>query len=139
MTAEAPDSAQPSHARRRLSMIDLFVVPVLALLGVLAGIWGALLVPAGPRVSGHVLSLGAALGVVGVPILCRLGIRALPGLGGFVVLLGWLVTAVVLGGTRRPNGSVVLPGSGDLAAPALVFLLGGAVLGAVAALARPRP
>lgn len=115
------------------------MIPVLALLGVLVGIWGALLVPDGPRVSGHLLSLGAALGLVGVPLVCRLGVRALPRFGGVVVLLGWLAAAVLLGGTSRPNGSVVLPGSGDLAVPALVFLLGGAVLGALAALARQRP
>lgn len=115
------------------------MVPVLLLLGVLAGVWGALLVPDGPRVSGHLLSLGAALGLVGVPLLCRLGLRALPGFGGFVVLLGWLAAAVVLGGTTRPNGSVVLPAAGDLAVPGLVFLFGGAVLGAAAALVRQRP
>lgn len=139
MTADTPGSGEPPRARRSLTVVDLLVVPVLALLGVLAGVWGALLVPDGPRISGHVVSLGAALGVVGVPLLCRLGIRALPGFGGVVVLLGWLAAAVVLGGTRRPNGSVVLPGSGDLAVPALVFLLGGAVLGAAAALVRQRP
>lgn len=115
------------------------MVPVLAVLGGLAGVWGALLVPDGPRLSGHLLSVGSALGLVGVPLLCRLGVRALPGFGGVVVLLGWLAVAVVLGGTSRSNGSVVLPGSGDLAVPALVFLVGGAVLGSVAALVRQRP
>lgn len=125
--------------RPSVSAVDVVMVPVLVLLGVLAGIWGALLVPDGPRVSGHLVSLGAALGVVGLPLLCRLGVRALPGFGGVLVLLGWLAAAVVLGGTSRSNGSVVLPGSGDLAVPGLVFLLGGAVLGAVSALFRQRP
>lgn len=115
------------------------MIVVLAVLGLLAGIWGTLLVPDGPRLSGHLLSLGAALGLVGLPLLCRLGVRALPRFGGVVVLLGWLAAAVTLGGTSRPNGSVVLPGSGDLAVPALVFLLGGAVLGSAAALVRQRP
>ncbi|MGH3745450.1 MAG: DUF6113 family protein [Mycobacteriales bacterium] len=139
MTAAVPGSPPPRRARLRLSAVDIVMIPVLALLGVLVGIWGALLVPDGPRVSGHLLSLGAALGLVGVPLVCRLGVRALPRFGGVVVLLGWLAAAVLLGGTSRPNGSVVLPGSGDLAVPALVFLLGGAVLGALAALARQRP
>lgn len=125
--------------RPSVSAVDVVMVPVLVLLGVLAGIWGALLVPDGPRVSGHLVSLGAVLGVVGLPLLCRLGVRALPGFGGVLVLLGWLAAAVALGGTSRSNGSVVLPGSGDLAVPGLVFLLGGAVLGAVSALFRQRP
>jgi hypothetical protein len=139
VTDAAQESPPPQRTRASLSALDLALIPVLALLGLLGGVWGALLVPEGPRLSGHLLSLGAALGVVGVPLLCRLGVRARPGFGGVVVLLGWLAAAVVLGGTRRPNGSVVLPGSGDLAVPGLVFLLGGAVLGSAAALVRQRP
>ncbi|HEX7353248.1 MAG TPA: hypothetical protein VF288_00255 [Mycobacteriales bacterium] len=139
MTAAAPGSPPSRPTRLRMSVLDLLMIPVLAVLGALAGVWGALLVPDGPRVAGHLLSLGAALGLVGLPLLCRLGARALPRFGGVVVLLGWLAAAVTLGGTTRSNGSVVLPGSGDLAVPALVFLLGGAVLGSFAALVRQRP
>lgn len=143
MTADAP---QPPPARgvrtrpaaARLSPYDVVPALLLLVLGLLVGIWGALLVPAGPRVGGDLMSVGAALGVVGLPLLCRLGVRALPRFGGLAVLAGWLVAAIGLGTGVRSNGSVVLPGSGDLAVPGLVFLVGGAVLGGLAAFAGPR-
>lgn len=141
MTVDAPPPpARPaaSPPAARLSPFDLLPALLLLLLGVLVGVWGALLVPAGARVGGHLLSVGAALGLVGLPLLCRLGVRALPRFGGLAVLAGWLVAAIGLGTGVRSNGSVVLPGNGDLAVPGLVFLIGGAVLGGLAAFAGPR-
>lgn len=111
--------------------------PLLVVLGVLLGVWGAFLVPAGPRVDGQVLSLGAALAIVVNPLAVRLGLRAVPRWGGFLLLAGWTVVAVLLS-IRTSGGSVVLPGSGDLAGVALAYIVGGLVTGAVAATVRTR-
>jgi hypothetical protein len=115
----------------------VLVVAVLLLLGGVLAVLGAFLVPTGPRVGGHVLSLGAAIGVVGNVAGARLSLRALPTLGPVAMLVGWTVVAVVLS-ARRSNGSVVLPGSGDLAVPGLVFLFGGVVAGLAATFVRVR-
>jgi hypothetical protein len=105
---------------------------ILLALGVLLGIYGALLVPHGPRVGGHVLSVGVLLAVVGNAAAGLLGTRIAGRFGGLTPLIGWLVVALAFS-SSRPNGSVILPGSGDLAVPALLFLLLGALAGAVAA------
>lgn len=110
---------------------------LLFLVGVLLGVHGALQVPRGPRVGGSVLSTGLLIGVVGNIAAPRLG-RALAGrYGGIAPVSGWLVAALAMG-TTRPAGSVVLPGGGDLAVPALLFLLLGSLVGVAAAATGPR-
>ncbi len=130
-------TAPPAPARRLGRPSDLAVLPLLAVLGVLLALWGALLVPAGPRLAGHVLSVGVVIAVVGNVLFARLGLRASAPFGGLALMVGWTAVALVLG-SRRSNGTVVLPGSGDLAVPALVFVLGGLVAGILAAGLRMR-
>jgi hypothetical protein len=104
---------------------------LLVALGVLLGLYGAFLVPRGPRVDGHVLSVGVLVAVVGNVCAGLLGGRAAGRFGGVAVFVGWLITVFTLS-IQRASGTVVLPGSGDLAFAALLFLLLGTVAGAVA-------
>ena len=131
MTAEVDLPAR----RSALTGWDAVRLPLLLALGLLLGLWGALLVPAGPRVGSTVLSVGAALAVVGNPLAARVGLRSVPRFGGAAVLAGWCAVALAVS-VHRSNGSVVLPGSGDLAVPALVYVVGGLAAGALAALFR---
>jgi hypothetical protein len=114
----------------------LSVQAVLFALGVLLGIYGAFLVPSGPRLGGTVLSLGVLIAVVGNVAGPWLGRAAAGRFGGITPLVGWLLATLALG-TARPAGSVILPGGGDLAVPAWLFLLLGAVAGAVGAATGP--
>jgi len=110
---------------------------VLFALGALLAIYGALLVPRGPRFGGTVLSLGVLIAIVGNVAGPWLG-RAVAGrLGGIAPAGGWLLAALALA-TSRPAGSVILPGGGDLALPALLFLVLGVIAGAVGAATGPR-
>lgn len=105
---------------------------LLLALGVLLGLYGAFLVPSGPRIGGHVVSVGVIIAVVGNVLGALLGGRAAGRFGGAALFVGWLITAFTLS-VQRPSGTVVLPGSGDLALDALLFLLLGAAAGAIAA------
>lgn len=108
---------------------------VLLALGMLLGIYGALLSESGPRAAGHVFTWGIGISIVGnvgAGILGRVG-AGRP--GGITPLVGWLVVAYALS-ISRPNGSVILAG-GDLLAPTLVFLIAGSLCGAAAAVLAP--
>lgn len=122
---------------RALGPLDALRLPLLVALGLLLGVWGAFLVPTGPRVGAHLLSAGAAVAIVGNPIAVRLGQRAVPRFGGAALVAGWAAVAIAFS-LHRSNGSVVLPGSGDLATPALVYVIGGMLAGVVAAVVRTR-
>lgn len=118
------------------TVLLVFAHVVLLCLGLLLAMYGALLLPRGPRVAGHVLSVGVVVAVVGNVAVAVLGRAAAGRFGGATPLLGWLVVAYACS-VGRPNGSVVLPGAGDLAVPALVFLFGGAIAGALGAALKP--
>lgn len=118
-----------------LGPADLAVLPLLALLGALLGVWSVLLVPTGPRVGGHVLSVGAAVAIAGNVVGVRIGHRASTPFGGAVVLVGWTVVVFLLQ-ERRANGSLLLLGAGDLAVPGLAASFGGLAAGLLAALVR---
>lgn len=126
-----------STAVRRwgLRPTDAAVLPLLVVLGALLGVWSVLLVPTGPRIGGHLLSVGAAVAIVGNLVVVRIGHRASAPFGGAVVLLGWTVVVFLLQ-ERRANGSLLLLGAGDLAVPGLVASFGGLVVGLLAALVR---
>ncbi len=121
-----------SSLRSSLGWWDLLRIPILLALGALLGILGGLLVPAGPRIDGHVVSVGAGIAVFGNPVAVRLALAAVPRLGGVVVMAGWLAVAIVFSGSGRGGGGI-LEGSGDLAVVSLVFVLGGLASGAFAA------
>ena len=82
------------------------------LLGVILGLYGAFLVPAGPRPGGVLLSYGVVLVLVGNTGAALL-VRWLTGtrLGAMTVLIGWAPVVVWLG-TSRPEGDLVLQGDG---------------------------
>jgi hypothetical protein len=118
--------------RRTIRWLPVLAHVLLFALGVLLALYGAFLVPRGPRVGGHVLSVGVLVAVVGNAAGGLLGGRAAGRFGGVTVFVGWLIVAFTLT-VQRPSGSVVLPGGGDLAVDALLFLLLGAVAGALSA------
>jgi hypothetical protein len=125
---------RPAGGRAGETALTVGVHLLLIALGVLLAIYGAFLVPRGPRLGGHVLSLGVVIAVVGNLVAGLLGGRAAGHFGGIGPFAGWLITAFVLS-SKRPSGSLVLPGGGDLGVDALLFLLLGAVAGAIAAAA----
>lgn len=88
----------------RLFLCGAYAFGLLA--GVMLGVYGVAAVPAGPRVGGTLISLGLLLVVVGnlgVPMLLRwlTGTR----LGACTMLIGWVPVVLLLGSTR---------GEGDL-------------------------
>jgi hypothetical protein len=104
------------------------------LLGAALGLYGVVAVPTGPRPGGTLLSLGlglALVGNVGAALLVRwfTGTR----LGAMVVLVGWIPVVLLLG-TARQEGDLLLqattPGYLFLAigslAPASVAVFGAA-------------
>lgn len=95
------------------------------LLSVLLALWGAFLVPL--RVGGTLVPVSWVVALVGNVVLGSIGGRLLGKLGAVVPVLLWLAVAFTLG-SRRAEGDLVVPGS----TPGLVFLLAGAVGGAVA-------
>ncbi len=115
---------------------DEVVLPLFVVLGALLALLGAYLVPTGPVVGRHVLSIGAAVGVVGNVAAVRLSLRTATAFAPLVLMIAWTAVAIVLS-SGRSDGSVVLPGSGPLAVPALVFLVGGLGAGIAAGVLRP--
>lgn len=106
-------------------------------LGVVLAVWGALLVPAGPRIgsgSGVLLSLGVLFAAVGNPVAALLGARALAARRGAVApVAAWILTSLELSAVR-PAGSIILVGGSLLGTDSLLFLGAGAVTGIAAAL-----
>ncbi len=119
-------------------MVGAAVLP--AALGVLLGVWGAFLVPAGPRVgagAGVLLSVGVLVAAVGNPVAALLGAWvAASRLGAVLFVAAWLLTVLELS-TSRPGGSVVLVGGGVLAVDSTLFLIVGAVAGIAATVLAP--
>jgi hypothetical protein len=76
--------------------------------GVALALYGVFAVPAGPRLGTVLLSLGVCLAVVG-NVAMALFLRWLAGtrLGATAVLIGWVPTVVLLG-TERPEGDLIL-------------------------------
>ncbi|MHB8342463.1 MAG: DUF6113 family protein [Mycobacteriales bacterium] len=113
---------------------------LLAALGLLLGVWGAFLVPAGPVVgSATPLSIGVAVALVGNPGAAWLAVTLTRSRAGAMLpLLGWLVAAFPLA-MSRPNGSIVLTGGGSLSLVSLLFLLAGLVAGLAASVLLPVP
>ena len=76
--------------------------------GFLLGVYGVLLVPAGPRVGGTLLSVGLALAVVGNTALAVF-VRWLTGtrMGALIPLVGW-TPVVGLMGSSRVEGDLLL-------------------------------
>ena len=100
--AEQVAAAEPS----KVFLCGSYAFGLLA--GVVLGVYGVAAVPAGPRVGGTLLSLGlllAAVGNVGIPVLVRwlTGTR----LGACVMLIGWVPVVLLLGSTR-PEGDLLL-------------------------------
>jgi hypothetical protein len=110
---------------------------VLALLGLVLGVWGSFLVPArlfgGVEGAAVLLAVGGnlGLGVLGVRSTARPVTAAMPG-------LGWVVAVLVFGLVPRPEGDVVVPGrlgpDPAVATVGTLFMLGGlaGLVGAVA-------
>lgn len=100
----------------------------LLLLGVGLGVVGAFLVPL--RVHGVLVPVSPVLAVVGNLAVGLLGARAAGSRAGAVLpALGWLAVVLVLG-SSRPEGDLVLPGGSGIGYVALAFILLGAVAAA---------
>ncbi len=100
---------------------------VLLLLGALLGVWGAFLVPlhVGPLLGSSVVI--AVVGNLAVGLLGAAGTGSR--LGAALPAAGWLVTVLLLG-TSRPEGDLVIPGKlqtdpGVATVGTLFVLLGG--------------
>jgi hypothetical protein len=89
-----------------------FAYALALLFGLVLGLYGSFLVPAGPRLGGWLLSYGVVLALIGNPG-AAMAARAFTGtrLGAMTVLIGWAPVAVWLG-TSRPEGDLVLQGDG---------------------------
>ncbi len=125
---------QPARSSRTSTVLLVVAHALLVALGLLLAIYGAFLVPRGPRAGGHVLSVGVAIALVGNALAGWLGGCAAGRLGGVSPFAGWLIGVLALSASR-PSGSVVLPGSGDLEADVIAFNIVGALSGAVVAAA----
>lgn len=105
------------------------------LFGVVLGLYGPFLVPAGPRLGGWLLSYGVLLALIGNPT-AALAARSFTGtrLGAMTVLIGWAPIAIWLG-TSRPEGDLILQGDGK----GYLFLAIGAIAPiVVAVVGQPR-
>lgn len=127
----APD-APPGPAVLAAACLLLFV------LGLALGAFGALLIPAGPRIGSVLLSAGVAVALVGNLVAGRLGV-AMTGsrLGAAVAGIGWLVAVLPLGATR-PEGDLVVTGDTKGFSFLLVGMITAVATAAVPPLTRPR-
>ncbi len=135
VASEAPPGSKQALARGRSWDTVLFAVTALALLllGAVLGVIGGFL----NRSVAQVAGVGVPVG----PVLAVLGNLAAGGLGGSgtgsrlgaaLPGVGWLAV-VVLFGTLRPEGDLVVTGDGY----GLAFILSGALAAGVAATVRP--
>ena len=91
---ESPRPAgQPSH-RQPLSPLPLLGAVVLSfLLGLVLGVFGALLIPAGPRIGPVLLSVGVAVALIGNVVGGVLGTEMTGSrLGAIAFGVGWMVS-----------------------------------------------
>jgi len=110
---------------------------VLLVLGMLMGLYSSLLSGRGPGFAGHVFTVGVGIAIVGNVCAVILGRTAVGTVGGITPLAGWLLVVYACS-ISRPNGSFLLPGSGDLALPTIMFQVLGAIAGAAAMVVKPR-
>lgn len=122
-------TAAPAPERARLGwLITCTAYPVLLLLGAALGLIGSFLVPTAPRILAGQLSYALLFVLVTNPVAAIIASRLVPHrLGAGVPLLGWLTVVLVLG-TTRPEGDIVVPGDFH----GTSFLILGALTGGVA-------
>ena len=125
MSHAAPPDAPPGRA---LTWVSYALVLLLALL---LAVWGAFLVPL--RVGTVPVPVSWVIAIVGNGVLGWVGGRLLGRRGAAGPGIVWLVVALTLG-SQRAEGDLVVPGT----VPGLVFLVAGAIAGAVAYGAVPR-
>jgi hypothetical protein len=121
-----PDGLPPNPLPLFGAVVLLFV------LGLVLGIFGALLIPAGPRIGPVLLSVGVAVALVGNIVAGVLGTEMTGNrLGAIVPGIGWVVAVLPLG-AKRPEGDLIVTGD----TKGYAFLLAGLLAAvAVAALA----
>lgn len=108
----------------------LGAVVLLFVLGLVLGIFGAFLIPAGPRIGSVLLSIGVAVAFIGNIVSGVLGTEMTGNrLGAIVPGIGWVVAVLPLG-AKRPEGDLVVTGD----TKGYAFLLAGliAAVGVVA-------
>jgi hypothetical protein len=125
-----------SSASRSNPLATATVHLTLFALGVLLGLYSAMLSGRGPRAVEHIFTVGVGIAIVGNVVAVILGRVAGGRFGGITPLVGWLF-AVYGCSIARPNGSFLLPGGGDLKVPTLLFQILGALAGAAAIMVKP--
>jgi hypothetical protein len=99
-----PDGQPPNPLPLFGAVVLLFV------LGLVLGIFGALLIPAGPRIGSVLLSVGVAVALIGNIVAGVLGIEMTGNrLGAIVPGIGWVVAVLPLG-AKRPEGDLIVTG-----------------------------
>ena len=121
-------STEPTPLGPRAAAAAYGLVLFLALL---LAVWGAFLVPL--RWGTVVLPVSWVVAAAGNLVLGRVGARLLGRPGAIGPGVVWLVVALTLG-SKRSEGDLIVPGT----TPGLVYLLVGAVAGAVAYALAPR-
>ena len=124
-TPSAPEGA----ARERGSgLITAGSYLFLTVLGLTLGLFGSFLVPAAPDIFGRNLTYAVPFVIVTNPAAAALARLLVPHrLGAGVPFLGWLAMVLLLG-TAKPEGDVVVPGD----VRGTTFLVAGAIVGALA-------
>jgi hypothetical protein len=127
-----PDGLPPSPLPLLGAVVLLFV------LGLVLGIFGALLIPAGPRIGSVLLSVGVAVALIGNLVSGLLGIEMTGNrLGAIVPGIGWVVAVLPLG-AKRPEGDLIVTGDTKGYAFLLVGILTAAGVVALAPLVADR-
>jgi hypothetical protein len=112
----------------------LAAVVLLFVLGLVLGVFGALLIPAGPRIGSVLLSVGVAVALIGNLVSGVLGMEMTGNrLGAIVPGIGWVVAVLPLG-AKRPEGDLVVTGDTKGYAFLLVGLLTAVAIAALAPL-----
>jgi hypothetical protein len=127
-----PDGLTPSPLPLLGAVVLLFV------LGLVLGIFGALLIPAGPRIGSVLLSVGVAVALIGNLVSGVLGVEMTGNrLGAIVPGIGWVVAVLPLG-AKRPEGDLIVTGDTKGYAFLLVGILTAAGVAALAPLVADR-
>lgn len=123
-----PDGLPPHPGPLLGAVVLLFV------LGLVLGIFGAFLIPAGPRIGSVLLSVGVAVALIGNIVSGVLGTEMTGNrLGAIVPGIGWIVAVLPLG-AKRPEGDLVVTGDTKGYAFLLVGILAAAGVVALAPL-----
>ena len=105
-----PVSRTPPDGPLQSPLPLLGAVVLLFVLGLVLGIFGALLIPAGPRIGSVLLSVGVAVALIGNLTSGVLGMEMTGNrLGAIVPGIGWLVAVLPLG-AKRPEGDLIVTG-----------------------------